>query len=88
MAFKRLREIKSMVKKISADLSPAKREELQEKFTNEGLLDFKEQTAQVRRFPAPLPSTFSDHLYDGADWKHALLGEFSLLAVAECRPSN
>jgi hypothetical protein len=86
MAFKRLREIKSVFKKASATLSPEKREEWQEKFTKDGLFEFREQTAQVRRSPPPILFAFSDHLYDGADWKHALLGEFSHLAVAKYPP--
>jgi hypothetical protein len=88
MAFKRLRKIKSVFKKVSATLSPENREEWQEKFTNKGLFEFREQTAQVCRSPVPMLFAFSDHLYDGAVWKHALLGEFSHLAVAKYPPSN
>lgn len=88
MAFERLREIKSTFKKMSAHLSPEKRKEWQEKLTNKGLFEFREQTAQVRRSLAPLPSAFSHHIYDGTDWKHALLGEFPLLSAAKYRPST
>lgn len=49
MAFKRLREIKTMFMKYSAKLSPEKRKEWKEKFSNKGLFELKEQTAQVRR---------------------------------------
>lgn len=47
MAFKRLREIKDAFKKHSAMMSPEKREEWEEKYTNEGLFEFREQTAQI-----------------------------------------
>jgi hypothetical protein len=46
MAFKRLREIKTMFMKYSAKLSPEKRKEWKEKFSNKGLFELKEQTAQ------------------------------------------
>ncbi|KAH9038757.1 caspase domain-containing protein [Lactarius pseudohatsudake] len=47
MAFKRLREIKDTFKKHSAMMSPEKREEWEEKYTNEGFFEFREQTAQI-----------------------------------------
>jgi predicted transcriptional regulator YheO len=50
MAFKRLREIKTIFMKYSARLSPEKRKEWKEKFSKKGLFELKEQTAQVRRF--------------------------------------
>lgn len=55
MAFKRLREIKTAFKQWSAKMSPEKRDEWKEKFVNQGLFEFREQTAQVRRTSAPGP---------------------------------
>jgi hypothetical protein len=46
MAFKRLREIKTIFMKYSARLSPEKRKEWKEKFSKKGLFELKEQTAQ------------------------------------------
>ncbi|KAH9059174.1 caspase domain-containing protein [Lactarius vividus] len=47
MALERLREIKNAFKKHSAMMSPEKREEWEEKYTKEGLFEFREQTAQI-----------------------------------------
>ncbi|KAH9160138.1 caspase domain-containing protein [Lactarius sanguifluus] len=47
MAFKRLQETKNTFKNHSAMMSPEKREEWEEKFTNKGLFEFREQTAQI-----------------------------------------
>lgn len=47
MAFKRLRKIKSTFKNESAKLSPEEREEWEEKYTNKGLFELREQTAQI-----------------------------------------
>ncbi|KAF8258290.1 caspase domain-containing protein [Lactarius quietus] len=46
IAFKRLREIRAMIRKHSARLPPEEREELKEKLTNEGWFELREQTAQ------------------------------------------
>ena len=61
-----------MFMKYSAKLSPEKRKEWKEKFSNKGLFELKEQTAQVRRSQTLF--TFSEYLY-GAVWKYALFGE-------------
>jgi len=46
MSLKRLREIKSTLKKCSADLSPEK-QEWKERFTKKGMFEFKGQTSQM-----------------------------------------
>ncbi|KAH8989873.1 caspase domain-containing protein [Lactarius hatsudake] len=47
MAFERLREIKNAFKNHSAMMPPERREEWEEKYTNKGLFEFREQTAQI-----------------------------------------
>jgi hypothetical protein len=83
-----LRELKTTFKKYSVKLSPEKREEWKAKFTDEGLFELREQTAQVRRSPTPLPPASPENIYGGAVWKYALFGEHSHLVVAICRPNN
>jgi hypothetical protein len=52
MAFKRVLRAKTAFKKYSAKLSPEVQKEWENKFTEKGLFQLKEQTAQVRR-PRP-----------------------------------
>ncbi len=59
MVVKRLgaREIKSRFKKLGAKLSPKQREEWEEKHTDQGLFDLREQTAPASQsLPASLLS--------------------------------
>ncbi|KAI9436822.1 caspase domain-containing protein [Lactarius psammicola] len=47
MAFERLRQTKSAFKKHGAKMSPEKRQEWEEECNNQGLFEFREQTAQI-----------------------------------------
>lgn len=51
MAFKRVLKAKTAFKKYSAKLSPEVQKEWQDKYTEQGLFQLREQTAQVRRLP-------------------------------------
>ncbi len=62
-----------MFKKFGAKLSPKQREEWEEKHTDQGLFDLREQTAPASQ-SLPTSITFSGILYDSAGWEHALFG--------------
>ena len=51
MAFKRVLKAKTAFKTYSAKLSPEVQKEWEKKFTEKGLFQLREQTAQVRRLP-------------------------------------
>jgi hypothetical protein len=54
MAFKRLLEARSTFRRYSAKLSPQKRKMYEEMYTEQGVFQLKEQTAQVCFFYSPL----------------------------------
>lgn len=51
MAFKRVLKAKTAFKTYSAKLSPEVQKEWENKFTEKGLFQLREQTAQVRLLP-------------------------------------
>ena len=60
MAFKRVLKAKTAFKTYSAKLSPEVQKEWEKKFTEKGLFQLREQTAQVRRLPLHFSLTLSD----------------------------
>jgi hypothetical protein len=63
MAFKRVLRAKTAFKKYSAKLSPEVQKEWEDKFTEKGLFQLKEQTAQVRSLRPHFFLTLSDLLF-------------------------
>ena len=80
MAFKRVLKAKTAFKRYSAKLSPEMQKEWEDKYTEQGLFQLREQTAQVRRIPPHLSFTSSDlfMFYNDTDREPAPFGEFPL----------
>lgn len=78
MAFKRVLKAKTAFKTYSAKLSPEVQKEWENKFTEKGLFQLREQTAQVR-LPLHFAPTSSDRFMfcDDTDREPASFGEFS-----------
>jgi len=69
---------KRAFKMFSAKLSPELRKKWEDEYTEKGLFQLREQTAQVRHLPPHFSLTLSDlfMVCDGIDREHAPFGEF------------
>ena len=85
MAFKRVLKAKTAFKTYSAKLSPEVQKEWENKFTEKGLFQLREQTAQVRLLHHRFSLTLSDRFmfHDGTDRELASFGEFLVRAQSK-----
>ena len=88
MAFKRVREAKRVFKMRSSNFPPETRNNLEAKYTEQGVFQLREQTAQVRNLSTHsliLSDLFL--IYDGTDREYASFGEFPHL-IAKYGPGT
>ena len=77
MAFKRVRKAKETFKKYTAKWSPEVRKKYEDKYTEKGVFELREQTAQVRLLRPHISLSELDifMVYYGTDREHAPFGE-------------